>query len=65
MNEFFIILGLNLLNGIFTLVEIALIPVLKSSFTADAKRKSQSAQSVLDLVSPPNRFLSAVQTVIP
>lgn len=61
MKESIIILLLILLNGIFSLAEIALISARKSKLTADAKRGSRSAQRALDMANEPDRFLSTVQ----
>ena len=43
MSEIFIILGLILLNGVFSMSEIALISARKSSLTTDAKKRKQSS----------------------
>lgn len=61
MKEIIIILLLILLNGIFSLSEIALISARKSKLSADAKRGSRSAQRALDMANEPDRFLSTVQ----
>lgn len=61
MKESIIILLLILLNGVFSLAEIALISARKSKLTADAKRGSRAAQRALDMANEPDRFLSTVQ----
>lgn len=61
MKESIIILLLILLNGIFSLAEIALISARKSKLMADAKRGSRAAQRALDMANEPDRFLSTVQ----
>lgn len=61
MKEIVIILLLILLNGIFSLAEIALISARKSKLTADAKRGSRSAKRALEMANEPDRFLSTVQ----
>lgn len=61
MKEIIIIILLILLNGIFSLAEIALISARKSKLTADAKRGSRSAKRALDMANEPDRFLSTVQ----
>ncbi len=61
MKEIIIILLLILLNGIFSLAEIALISARKSKLTTDAKRGSHAAQRALDMANEPDRFLSTVQ----
>lgn len=59
--EIFIILLLILLNGLFSMSEVALISARKSSLTADAKKGSRAARNVLNLTDRPNKFLSTVQ----
>ncbi len=61
MNEILIIIVLILLNGLFSMAEIALISARKSSLTSDAKRGSFSAQTALKLTEEPDRFLSTIQ----
>mgnify|MGYP001212017139 CR=1 FL=1 len=61
MNEVLIILGLILLNGVFSMSEIALISARKSRLTTDIKKGNKGAQSALKLASQPDRFLSTVQ----
>lgn len=59
--ELLIIIILILLNGIFSMSEVALISARKSSITASAKKGSRSAKNVLNLTKEPNRFLSTIQ----
>ena len=59
--EIFIILLLILINGLFSMSEVALISARKSSLTADAKKGSRTAKNVLSLTDKPNKFLSTVQ----
>ncbi|MDR1258515.1 MAG: hemolysin family protein [Tannerellaceae bacterium] len=59
--EILIILGLILLNGLLSMAEIALISTRKSRLEADAKKGNKSAQTALQLISQPDRFLSAIQ----
>lgn len=61
MKEIVIILLLILLNGIFSLAEIALISARKSKLATDAKRGSRSAKRALEMANEPDRFLSTVQ----
>ncbi len=61
MNELFIILALILLNGLFSMSEIALISARKSSLGAEAKRGSKAARMALNLAEKPDTFLSTVQ----
>ncbi len=61
MNEIFIIVFLILLNGLFSMSEIAVISARKSSLTSDSKRGSKGASMALKLAMEPDRFLSTVQ----
>lgn len=64
MSELFIILFLILLNGIFSMSEIALISARKSSLQSDAARGNKSAKTAIKLASNPDKFLSSVQVGI-
>lgn len=59
--EIIIILLLILLNGVFSMSEIALISSRKSRLENEAKKGSSSAKTALDLANSPNKFLSTVQ----
>jgi putative hemolysin len=59
--EIFIILFLILLNGIFSMSEIALISSRKAKLEIAAKNGSSSAAEALELANSPSRFLSTVQ----
>lgn len=59
--ELLIILLLVLLNGVFSMSEIALVSSRKSRLEAAAKNGDASAKAALHLASSPNRFLSTVQ----
>ncbi len=59
--EILIILFLILLNGIFSMSEIALISARKNRLESAAKKGNKSAQTALDLANSPNKFLSTVQ----
>lgn len=61
MDDILIICGLILLNGIFSMSEVALISARKSKLSADAKRGHKSAAVALALSEEPERFLSTVQ----
>ncbi len=61
MEELIIIFALILLNGIFSMSEIALISARKSSLQTDADKGQKSAKKALKLASDPDKFLSAVQ----
>ncbi|NRS89636.1 putative hemolysin [Flavobacterium sp. 7E] len=59
--EILIILFLILLNGLFSMSEIALISARKNRLESAAKKGNKSAQIALELANAPNKFLSAVQ----
>lgn len=59
--EILIILFLILLNGVFSMSEIALISARKSRLESAAKKGNKNAQIALELANSPNKFLSTVQ----
>jgi putative hemolysin len=59
--EILIILFLILLNGIFSMSEIALISARKNRLETAAKKGNENAKAALDLANSPNEFLSTVQ----
>lgn len=59
--ELLIIFLLVLLNGIFSMSEIALVSSRKSRLEAAARNGDKKAKAALDLANSPNRFLSTVQ----
>lgn len=59
--EIFIILLLILLNGVFSMSEIALISARKNRLDTAAKKGNTNAKVALDLANSPNKFLSTVQ----
>ena len=59
--EILIILFLILLNGVFSMSEIALISARKSRLETAAKKGNPNAKVALDLANSPNKFLSTVQ----
>lgn len=61
MDEIFIIIGLILLNGVFSMSEVALISARKSRLATDEKKGSKGARIALNLANDPDRFLSTVQ----
>ena len=61
MNEILIIIGLILLNGVFSMSEVAMISARKSRLSTDARKGSKAAQKALDLSGNPDKFLSTVQ----
>lgn len=61
MGELLILLALILLNGAFSMSEIALVSARKPRLENDARRGDSRAKAALELASSPNRFLSTVQ----
>ena len=59
--EILIILFLILLNGVFSMSEIALISARKNRLETAAKKGNKGAKTALDLVNAPNKLLSTVQ----
>lgn len=59
--EILIIIFLILLNGIFSMSEIALVSVRKFKLESAAKKGNSNAKKALALVNNPNTFLSTVQ----
>ena len=64
MTDILIILLLIILNGFFSLAEVALISARKNRIEAMAKSGSRSAASALKLMNDPDRFLSTAQVGI-
>lgn len=61
MYDLIIIIALILLNGVFSMSEVALISARKSKLTADANKGNRNAITALKLQSEPDRFLSTIQ----
>ena len=61
MEEFFLILGLILLNGLFSMAEIALVSSRKARLEAQANKGDKQAREALKLANHPDTFLSTVQ----
>ncbi len=61
MIDIFIILGLILLNGIFSMVEIALVSCRKVRLEAKANKGDKRAKDALDLANHPDKFISTTQ----
>jgi putative hemolysin len=59
--EILIILFLIILNGVFSMSEIALISARKNRLETAAKKGNTNAKAALDLANSPNEFLSTVQ----
>lgn len=62
--EILIIIGLILLNGLFSMSEIALVSARKASLKNEAKSGNKAAQAALRLSENPDNFLSTVQVGI-
>ena len=61
MIEVFIILGLILLNGLFSMAEIALLSARKTRLEVQAQKGDARAREALKLANNPDKFLSTVQ----
>lgn len=61
MTDVLIILGLIILNGIFSMVEIALVSVRKVRLEAQANKGDKRAKDALNLASHPDKFISTSQ----
>jgi putative hemolysin len=61
LTELLIILGLIILNGIFSMSEIALVSSRKSKLELEAANGDKNAKAALELANSPNRFLSTIQ----
>src|SRR5687767_5454267 len=59
--EIFILIGLILLNGLFSMAEIALVSARKARLEAQAGRGDKQAREALELSGHPDKFLSTVQ----
>ena len=61
MQEILLILGLILLNGLFSMAEIALVSSRKARLEAQANKGDKRAKEALKLHNHPDTFLSTVQ----
>jgi putative hemolysin len=59
--EFIIIITLILLNGIFSMSEIALVSARKTRLETEAKKGGKAAKAALLLSNEPDKFLSTIQ----
>src|SRR5687767_9300313 len=59
--EILILAGLILLNGLFSMAEIALVSARKARLEGQAARGDQKAKDALELAGHPDKFLSTVQ----
>lgn len=64
MTEIFIIFGLILLNGLFSMAEIALVSVRKARLESQANKGSKEAKRALELSQRPDTFIATVQFAI-
>ncbi len=64
MAVIFVILGLILLNGVFSMAEIALVSARKARLEAQANKGDEKAKAALKLANHPDVFLSTVQVGI-
>ena len=64
MTEILIILGLILINGIFSMAEIALVSARKARLEGQANKGDEKAKAALKLANHPDVFLSTVQVGI-
>ena len=62
--EFLLIVFLTLLNGVFSMSELALASSRKARLNAMAEAGDKGSQAALDLLSNPTQFLSSVQVGI-
>ena len=62
--EILIIIGLVLLNGIFSMSEMSLVSSRKFKLENSKKKGSKGAKTALELSENPTKFLSTVQIVI-
>lgn len=61
MIEILVIIALILLNGVFSMAEIALVSARKARLEAQANKGNESAKEALNLSNRPDTFLSTVQ----
>src|SRR5690349_12660069 len=61
MSEILILLGLILVNGLFSMAEIALVSARKARLESQANKGDKRAKEALALANKPDTFLSTVQ----
>src|SRR5215210_6930325 len=61
MQEILLILGLILLNGVFSMAEIALVSARKIRLEAQANKGDKKAREALELANHPDKFISTIQ----
>ncbi|MBQ9253880.1 MAG: HlyC/CorC family transporter [Bacteroidales bacterium] len=62
--ELVIILLFVIINGFFSMAEISVISSRKSKLESEIKKGSKTAQSVLNIIENPDKFLSTIQIAI-
>lgn len=61
MDDILIIIALILLNGLFSMSEVALISARRTRLATDARKGNKNAAIALELSQEPDRFLSTIQ----
>lgn len=61
MNEILLLLGLMVINGMFSMAEIALVSARKARLEAQSNKGDKRAKEALELSHHPDTFLSTVQ----
>ncbi len=59
--ELFIILGLIVLNGIFSMTEMAMVSARRTRLEMQANRGNNKARAALKILESPDKFLSTIQ----
>ncbi len=59
--EILVVLGLTLLNGFFSMSEMAIVSARKARLEAMAEAGDRGARKAAELAQEPSRFLSSVQ----
>lgn len=62
--EYLIILALIVINGLFSMSEVAVVSSRKSKLDADAKKGNKISKRILEVAENPDNFLSTVQIAI-
>lgn len=61
MDELLVIIGLILLNGLFSMSEAALISVRRTRLEQECRNGNRAAKAALEIADDPDRFLSTIQ----
>lgn len=62
--EYLIILALIVINGLFSMSEVAVVSSRKSKLDADSKKGNKTSKRILEVAENPDNFLSTVQIAI-